>query len=167
MNASYYQDDYQALKLDLEGFPHVRFIDDVYTREQIYGLESCCDCMLSLHRAEGFGFGPAEVMYLAKPVIATGWSGNMEFMTAKNSFPVEYQLVPLEKSIGVYEAGNEWAEPDIEHAANCLKALIADASLAREMGLRARHTMLTDFSAMAIGQRYKTRFEIIRSMLSQ
>ena len=124
INASSSADDYANLKQSVEDMPNVIFLDDVFTREKIYALESCCDCMISLHRAEGFGLGPAEMMYLGKPVIATGWSGNMEFMNNMNSFPVNYTLQPLARALGVYEAGIEWAEPDIDHAAYCLTKLI-------------------------------------------
>ena len=56
-------------------------------------LIALCDCYVSLHRAEGFGLGPAEAMWLGKPVIATGYSGNLDFMTPTNSLLVDYRLV--------------------------------------------------------------------------
>ena len=46
------------------------------------------DCYVSLHRAEGFGYTMAEAMLAGKPVIATGYSGNLEFMNDDNSFLV-------------------------------------------------------------------------------
>lgn len=39
-----------------------------------------------LHQAEGLGRGIAEAMMLGKPVIATGWSSNLDFMDDENSF---------------------------------------------------------------------------------
>ena len=44
------------------------------------------DCYVSLHRSEGFGLTIAEAMALGKPAIATAYSGNLEFMTAENSY---------------------------------------------------------------------------------
>ncbi len=55
----------------------------------------CCDAYVSLHRAEGFGLGLAECMAMGKPVIATGWSGNMEFMDADSAGLVDFTLVPV------------------------------------------------------------------------
>ena len=60
------------------------------------GLMAAADIVLSLHRSEGFGLVPAEAMQLGKPVVATGWSGNMDFMNARNSAPVSYSLVPVQ-----------------------------------------------------------------------
>lgn len=164
INAELFNDDYAALKESVASLPSVRLISEFYSREQLYALEANCDCMISLHRAEGFGLGPAEMMYLGKPVIATGWSGNMEFMTPMNSLPVNYELRPLEKPVGVYEAGLDWAEPDIEHAASCLTKLLDDPGHCRDIGLRAQHTMQTRFSPKVIGQQYKERFTLIRAM---
>lgn len=165
INASKYGDDYAALKADVAELESVVFLDEVFSRDQIYGLEANCDCMLSLHRAEGFGFGPAEMMYLGKPVIATGWSGNMEFMTPENSFPVAYELKPLARPLGAYAAGLDWAEPDVEHAAACLRRVVEDQALARDIGRRARQTMLTRFSPEAIGKQYLERLAWISMQL--
>ena len=70
--------------------------------------------MLSLHRSEGFGLVPAEAMLLGRAVVATGWSGNMDFMDADSAALVGYRLVPARDPRGVFEApGADWAEPDL------------------------------------------------------
>jgi hypothetical protein len=52
------------------------------------------------------------------PVIATGWSGNMDYMTEENSFPVRYRLVEVDDPQNQYHrAEGPWADPDWEHAA--------------------------------------------------
>jgi glycosyltransferase involved in cell wall biosynthesis len=165
INASKYPGDYAVLKAEVADLDSVIFIDEVYSRAQTYALEASCDCMLSLHRAEGFGFGPAEMMFLGKPVIATGWSGNMEFMTHMNSFPVNYELKPLAVSLSSYEAGLDWAEADVDHAASCLRRVINDQALARDVGERARHTLRTKFSPEVIGKQYRDRLAVISMLL--
>lgn len=165
INAEKYPQEYAALKQDVADLECVVLLENTLTREQVYALEACCDCLLSLHRAEGFGLSIAEMMYLGKPVIATGWSGNMEYMTPMNSFPVNYELKPLAKPLGVYAAGLDWAEPDVEHAAKCLRTVVEDTALAQAIGGRAEQAMRSRFSPAAIGQRYKERFAVIRSML--
>lgn len=163
INAHHYTTDYDALKQSVEGLPSVIFLDEVFSRDKIYALEANCDCMISLHRAEGFGLGPAEMMYLGKPVIATGWSGNMEFMNNMNSFPVNYCLKPLDHSVGVYESGIEWAEPDIEHAAHCLAKLLADPSLSKQIGNRARTTIKTSLNSKIVGLQYRARLALVNA----
>ena len=66
-------------------------IEEYLTPGEKDALTAACDCYVSLHRAEGFGFTMAEAMYLGKPVIATGYSGNLDFMTAENSYLVDYE----------------------------------------------------------------------------
>jgi hypothetical protein len=63
-------------------------------------------------------------MGLGKPVIATGWSGNTDFMDVSNAFPVGYRLVALEENVGPYHAGEVWAEPSVEHAAELMRFVV-------------------------------------------
>ncbi len=123
--------------VDVAGL-NVVFVDEFLTRAQVYELQACCDVLLSLHRAEGFGLAPAEMMFMGKPVIATGWSGNMDFMTRENSALVDYKLVAVQDRQGVYTMSDQrWAEPDIEQAAVWLRKLAADPELRRRLGMRA------------------------------
>jgi glycosyltransferase involved in cell wall biosynthesis len=97
--------------------------------------------VLSLHRGEGFGLVLAEAMLLGKPVVATGWSGNTDFMDATNAALVGYRLVPARDDRLVYRG--LWAEPDVEEAALLLRKLADDADLRRDLGRRARASALS------------------------
>lgn len=115
----------------------VKLIDGYLGKEELHTLVSLCDCYLSLHRSEGFGFTLAEAMYLEKPVIATGYSGNMDFMDDTNSFLVRHSMVKIEKESGPYKKGNVWAEPDASHAAELLRLVYENSDLARKVGRKA------------------------------
>src|SRR5262249_38807102 len=91
-------------------------IDKLLTDNEIKNLVRCCDCFISLHRSEGFGLGLITAMFLGKPVVATAYSANMDFMTEANSCPVRYQLCNVPDGDYPFSAGQVWAEPDIEHA---------------------------------------------------
>ena len=145
----------------LGDLPHVTLIDQALSRQQTWDLESCCDILLSLHRAEGFGLGPAEMMHLGKPVVATGWSANMDFMDADNSMPVRYELLPLAETLGPYEAGPVWAEADVEHAAWCLGRLADDWELGQRIGARARETTRQKLDPVVVGRQVAERLEAI------
>ena len=67
-------------------------IEDDLGHAELIDLFCCADAYISLHRSEGFGFGIAEAMALGKPVIATAYSGNLDFATAANSCQVSYRL---------------------------------------------------------------------------
>jgi glycosyltransferase involved in cell wall biosynthesis len=104
-------------------------------RAEFYRWWGTPDVYAALHRSEGFGLPIAEAMLGGYPVVATGWSGNMEFMNEENAFPVDYRLIPINDSDAKYSGnGCPWAEPDIEHAAAILQRLRRDPDLVRERG---------------------------------
>src|SRR5438876_736574 len=96
-------------------------IDEVLSREDSYALMHACDCYVSLHRSEGFGLTMAEAMLMGKPVIATGYSGNLDFMDERNSLLVDCKVVALERDVPPYKRGFRWGEPSVEHAARHLR----------------------------------------------
>jgi glycosyltransferase involved in cell wall biosynthesis len=89
-----------------------------------HGLVAACDAYASLHRAEGFGLTIAEAMALGKPAVATGYSGNLEFMTGANSYLVASTPVPVPAGLEPYAAGGVWAEPDLDDAAAMLRRVV-------------------------------------------
>ena len=117
---------------------NVRIVNQVLPRAMIYSLMTCADAYVSLHRSEGFGLTLSEAMACGKPVIATGYSGNMEFMTPENSFPVRFKMAELAKDHGPYTRGNVWADPDLDHASELMLRLVEDRQLAAEVAERGR-----------------------------
>jgi glycosyltransferase involved in cell wall biosynthesis len=124
-----YVSDLNLIRAAIADAPNIRLITATLPEALLRGLIACSDIILSLHRAEGFGLIPATAMLLGRPVVATGWSGNLAFMTEQNSALVGYRLIPAMDDRGVYQiAGAVWAEPDIEDAAWHLRLLAEDAS---------------------------------------
>jgi glycosyltransferase involved in cell wall biosynthesis len=124
-------------------------------------LMSSCDAYVSLHRSEGIGLTIAEAMGLGKPVIATGWSGNTDFMDVSNAFPVGYRLVEIAENVGPYHAGEVWAEPSIDHAAELMRAVVDHQDEAERRGRAARETMLRDYSEERVADLVRQRLAII------
>jgi glycosyltransferase involved in cell wall biosynthesis len=121
--------------------PRIRFLESHLTGAQMNTLIASCDCYVSLHRSEGLGLGMAQAMALAKPVIATGYSGNLEYMNAENSLLVDFKLITLEEDYGVYEKGSRWAEPDIEHAAELMRWVHLHKEESIRLGAIARQSV--------------------------
>lgn len=130
-------------------------------RRDLDGLFNVCDAYVSLHRSEGFGLTMAEAMCLGKPVIATAYSANMDFMTVANSYPVEYRLVELERDYGPYRKGEVWADPDIDHAAALMRRVFENRDEAAQKGARAAADMRRLYSPEAVAQRIIQRLQYI------
>lgn len=139
-NAGHFPDDLRRLR-EAASAPNVRLETRTLPAADNQALIACSDIVLSLHRSEGFGLVPAEAMLLGRPVVATGWSGNMDFMDEENSCLVPFRLVPARDPRGVFEApGANWAEADVGAAAEWLRRLADDPALRARIGARARET---------------------------
>jgi glycosyltransferase involved in cell wall biosynthesis len=123
--------------------------DDMLERHDLQSLHRCIDVYVSLHRCEGFGLGMAEAMCLGKPVVATAYSGNMEFMTTANSCLVDYRMIPVQAGEYPHADGQQWAEPDPQHAAQYFRTLYRDRTFAECLGAQAARDMARDFSVDA------------------
>lgn len=135
-------------------------IDKVFTDNEIKNLVRLCDCFVSLHRSEGFGRGMAEAMFLGKPVVSTGYSGNLDFMNVQNSCLVNYDLIDVEEGQYPYSKGQVWADADIEHAANYMIKLLDDRDYGRKLGEVASRYIRTHFSYRSMGLRYIERVSL-------
>jgi glycosyltransferase involved in cell wall biosynthesis len=109
-------------------------------------ISAHCDCYVSLHRSEGFGLTMAEAMALGKPVIATGYSGNMDFMGERCAYLVPYDLVPVPSDWWAHAPGAEWAEPDVAAASELMRHVFEHRDEARAVGARGREQLLRQFS---------------------
>lgn len=138
-NGFRYQEKFHALLLAAGKDKRIMVRDDVIDRAHMGALQRCCDAYISLHRAEGFGLGLAEAMFLGKPVVGTAWSGNVDFMVEGNSCLVDFELVPVLE--GQYSAtgAQRWASANIAMAAAYMRRIVADPGFARYIGRQASH----------------------------
>ncbi|MBM7124597.1 glycosyltransferase family 4 protein [Dyella flava] len=123
--------------------------DDMLERSDLQALHRCVDVHVSLHRSEGFGLGMAEAMCMGKPVVATSYSGNMEYMTPDNSCLVDFDMVPVREGEYQHGKGQYWAEPDPLHAAQHMRKLYEDRAFGTRIGVKALADMQRRFSADA------------------
>lgn len=159
-NGAHFPEQLGQMKLEAEG-ARIRFIDDYLERNELRNLLRICDAYISLHRCEGFGLAIAESMSMGKPVIATGFSANLDFMSWDNGLLVRHEFTEIERDIGPYERGQLWAEPDVAHAAECIQRIYGDADLAKQLGERARHDIGRTLSYAAVGAQIRRRLEAL------
>ncbi len=160
------QPDWKSIHDEIQGYENIWLIDRILTPQETSSLLRMSDCLVSLHRSEGFGLVPAELMSLGKPVILTRWSGNTDYMTDDNSIGIDYQLIELERDYGPYEAGQVWADPDVSQAADKMRRLKTDPDLCLRMGSGGRQTIEATFSAQVVGSMIRDRLSCIREQHS-
>jgi glycosyltransferase involved in cell wall biosynthesis len=127
---------------------NVRVVDEVWPYAQVQSLIAGADVLVSLHRAEGFGLTPAEAMALGTPVLATAWSGVLDFMDEECALLVASTPTPVVDPQGVYR-GQTWADPDIEAAAAALVRLRSDPALSARLSQAARARVARQLSPQA------------------
>lgn len=123
--------------------PRIKLLVEPLSYEQILTLYATADIYISLHRGEGLGLGMLETMALGKPVIATGWSGNLSFMSHINSALLRYRLIPVCGHFDYFHPDfigpdARWADPVMEDAVAWMRRLRQDPALRRTLGARAR-----------------------------
>lgn len=140
-------DQLARLRREIGGLPNVHILDRTLPLEDLAALVRCCDVLLSLHRSEGLGLFIAEAMWLGTPVVATAYSGVMDMLDEDNAMLVRYQLVPVDPNdYPSVEPDARWAEPDLDHAADCLRRLADSPALRTELREKARQRAERQFS---------------------
>jgi glycosyltransferase involved in cell wall biosynthesis len=141
----------------VEGCPDVVVVDRTMSGGARDALIASCDCYLSLHRSEGHGLPLAEAMSLGKPVVATAYGGNIEFMNEANSYLVACARTRVGDHVEHYPAAATWAEPDVEHAARLLRSVYRDPQGARRRAQRGRRDVQSLLAPEVVGARMRRR----------
>ena len=142
INGTAARPDLERVRLHAAGRADVDVVDGYLTAVDQAALVAACDAYVSLHRAEGFGYTMAEAMLAERPVIATAYSGNLEFMDDRNSVLVGYDLVPIGAGNDPYPAGSQWADPDVDEAAAAMRRLVDDPVGTAAMARRGREDIV-------------------------
>ncbi len=141
--------------------PQVHIIATPLDSFGVRSLIAAADCFVSLHRAEGFGRGLGEAMALGRLALGTAWSGNLDFMSEANALLVRQRQVPVPPDAYPHWQGQTWAEPDLEHAAALLGAVLDDPARGRARALRGQTDVLRSHGHRAVGLRILDRLEAI------
>ena len=156
-----FDDQVRALEA-AAGDANIHVLNRVLTPDEMSSLIDACDAYVSLHRAEGLGLTMAEAMLLGKPVIATRYSGNLDFMDDENSLLVDCEIVEVGEVEGPYEATARWAEPSVDHAAALMRRLYDDRAFAAELGARGQADARRRLSPEEAGARFAARLAAIK-----
>lgn len=157
INAKKFPKLYQQLQTLSNDDPRVQYVDRKLSREDMLSLIASCDAYVSPHRSEGFGLGPAQAMFLQKPVIATDFSSTQDFVNAQTGYPVAYTLIPVGE--GEYPGfdGQVWADVDTDQAAQIMKQLAQHPDQGVERGKQAFARILEQYHLLSVAKAYAER----------
>jgi len=144
----------------------IKLIDATLPEDAMTGLYQVTDCYVSLHRSEGFGYGPAEALYWGKPAIVTAFSGVCDFCTESTAKLVDYELIAVKPGEYPYLDSDRsyfWADPNIGTASRHMRALYDDPQQGVDLAKHG-HSLIRDrYSMRALAQRYTARLNQLGS----
>lgn len=167
INGEQHPQDLARLRAAVAADPRITLIERYVAAGERDALMATCDVYLSLHRAEGFGLTIAEAMALGRPVIATGYSGNVDFMTSQTGWLVPFALVPVGPGNEPYPASGRWAQPDLDAAAAALRDAYADPEATAHRGEEGRRLITTRHAPQAAGEGMRRRLEQAREKVAR
>lgn len=151
--------EWERLKRVAAFDPRIHILEANLNRVQLSQLYGCCDVLLSLHRAEGYGRVLAEALQLGIDVIATNWSGNTDFFSGSLAHPVPFTLVPVPPGAYPHWPDQHWAEPDLATAAALLQQVVQRRLREGRPAPELSEPYRQQFSAATCGRHYRQRLE--------
>lgn len=154
-NAAFFPAEFRSLMRCVASDWRVRVVNGAMSANDLDQLQEAADAFISLHRSEGFGMSLAEMIMKAKPVVATGWSGNLDFMREDSTYLVDFDLVPVAQG-GYRHAGpSRWAEPRVKAAAEMLRRIANDPVTARLRSADAYSYMMAKLSFESCAKQFE------------
>lgn len=115
--------------------------DEMMPLSEVYGLMQVTDCYISPHRSEGLGLSLIEAFYLGKPVIATGYGGNLAFMPPDYPYLIQAPEIPIPATVRIYGAAGNWSEPSLDHMIELMWHVYKNQDEAKDVGLAGQARM--------------------------
>jgi glycosyltransferase involved in cell wall biosynthesis len=109
--------------------------DEMLQLSEVYGLLQKTDCYISPHRSEGLGLTMLEAFYLGKPVIATGYGGNLSFMPRPYPYLIDAPEIRIPKAVRIYGDSGCWSEPSVDHMVELMRYVLKHPDEASAVGL--------------------------------
>ena len=140
-------------------YPKVHFLHGALTEKEVMSLyrHPKIKSLVSLTRGEGYGLPILEAAVSELPVIATGWSGHLDFMNLGKYSSVEYDLVDIHPSRidnEVFIPGSKWAMPREKDVKRRLKKFRNSHKLPKQWATNLAPTLRDSFSQESINKKY-------------
>ncbi|HEY5540443.1 MAG TPA: glycosyltransferase, partial [Coriobacteriia bacterium] len=153
----------EKVRLAAVGRDDIVVIDRFLSRREMHGLLELCDCYVSPHRSEGFGYTPAEAMLLGKPVVLTGYGGTTQYADETVARVVKWKPSQVGPGAHPYPPDGHWADPDLDDLADALRWIVEQPQAAAAMAERGRRRVAEQHNAVVSGTAMRERLDLVRA----
>jgi ADP-heptose:LPS heptosyltransferase/glycosyltransferase involved in cell wall biosynthesis len=155
--ASAAQRTLQEIRARLGAQGRVVLCCESWSDAQIEALHRRGDCYVSLHKGEGWGYPLFEAAARGKPVIATAYSGPLDYLQPDDHWLVRANPAPVLQRYAFYNPSMKWAEPDLDHAVEGLRWISANRDAAHSTAAVAAKRLQANYAPARIGEAAKDR----------
>ena len=158
---------YGVKEVNLENYPHFCFLCAHLSEVQVAEVYNSVDAFVLPTRGEGWGLPAIQAMSMGLPTITTNWGGQMEFLTAKNSFRIPVDAVEEIPKDSVYRwrLGKKWAQPSMTATRRYMKLVVEKPEYAKRVGAVARKWIVKHFSEEALLKIVDKRLREIKELV--
>ena len=140
-------------------FPKIHLLHGSLSESEIMGLYTHpkIKSLVSLTRGEGFGLPLLEAAVSELPIIATDWSGHLDFLNEGKFSAVEYDLVDVHPSRidnSIFIPGAKWAMPREKESKRRLKKFRTSSQLPKQWAIDLAKKLRSKFSQESINRIY-------------
>jgi glycosyltransferase involved in cell wall biosynthesis len=150
----------RALAEAIDGDARVIVLERSLSYAEMVALYLAVDCLVSLHRAEGLGLCLAEAMWLGRPVIATAYSGVLDFAAPETACLVRHEFIDVRPGDYPHAGGQRWADPDLEEAGRWMRRVARRPAWAAALAKRGQERVREQFDPEAGGRRWIELLEV-------
>jgi glycosyltransferase involved in cell wall biosynthesis len=142
----------RAAGVPLDRTPCVILLRGLLPARDMPRLYASADAFVLPSRGEGWGRPYMEAAASGLPVLATRWSGQVDFLNDGNSYLIEVEGlvdVPNDSDREIY-MGQRWAEPSVEHLSQLMRRVASHRGEARARGEQARRDMVEQWDSTVL-----------------
>ncbi len=156
-------------------YPKIKLVHGRLSRKKLASLykHPKVKAFVSLTHGEGFGLPMIEAAACGLPVMATNWSGHLDFLhmpDGRRKFvPVEYELKDIPDAVvwnGVLDKGTRWANPKEESAKSLMKKLFLSIDKPNEWARDLAASLSKTFDEETVGKHFVKAVDQIVSDVS-
>ncbi|MBL0110365.1 MAG: glycosyltransferase family 4 protein [Saprospiraceae bacterium] len=140
------------IKKALKNDPRIKLITREWPSSQIADLHVAGDCYISLSKSEGWGLGPYEAAWFGKPVVITGFGGQLDFLPKDLALLLPYELKLINDPVWTdyMTEAQEWAEITVGAAEKAMKEIYTNQLKFKDKGIALKQSVASRFNVSDI-----------------